>query len=245
MSDNDARTPEWKATAGNLPAAAPILAGLMVTLKAECEAQHARAEAAESRIAALEAERDAWKCNYEQAANNRARWINHSEAYEATLATVTQERDEARARWQPIATAPKDADVLLLYLDGSGVLPGYWEGKRWLACETSGLTGGGWHTEPTHWMPLPDPPSVLSGPVSDSGIGDAVSGLSSSQLDNAFAGKDLEALKATLATVAQALEGLEKEWRAAAIVDESLPAWACADEVEAVRALIPPGKEPT
>lgn len=197
------------------------------------------------RIAALEAERDEARMAATQlltALGAEKDWLALAKS---ALATVTQEREEARARWQPIATAPKDADVLLLYLDGSGVLPGYWEGKRWLACETSGLTGGGWHTEPTHWMPLPDPPSVLSGPVSDSGIGDAVSGLSSSQLDNAFAGKDLEALKATLATVAQALEGLEKEWRAAAIVDESLPAWACADEVEAVRALIPPGKEPT
>ena len=62
--------------------------------------------------------------------------------------------------WLPIASAPKDADVILLYLDGSGVQPGYWDEDRgrWLACETHGLTGGGWHADPTHWMPLPDPP---------------------------------------------------------------------------------------
>lgn len=65
--------------------------------------------------------------------------------------------------WQPIATADKDADVVLLYLDGSGVQPGYWEKGRWLACETSALTGGRWHAEPTHWMPLPKAPSPPSG----------------------------------------------------------------------------------
>jgi len=62
--------------------------------------------------------------------------------------------------WQPIDTAPKDVDVLLLYLDGSGVQPGYWDRDNdcWLACETKGLTGGRWYSTPTHWMPLPDPP---------------------------------------------------------------------------------------
>lgn len=219
---NDARTPEWKATAGNLPASAPTLAGLMVTLKAECEAQHARAEAAESRIAALEAtlqryqdgsllgkhgreqadriaaleaERDDWKYKYEQAADDRAHCIEKSDAYEAALSTRTQEREEARAGLQ-LEQQSRDADhkAMQMLIDHR-------------AAVESTLT-----TMVAAW-------------------------------------KDLlmqrDALQSTLATVAQALEGLEKEWRAAAIVDESLPAWACADEVAAVRALIPPGKEPT
>lgn len=60
--------------------------------------------------------------------------------------------------WQPIKTAPKDDDILLLYRDGEGVQPGYWDDeiKSWLAVETQGLTGGRMH--PTHWMPLPSPP---------------------------------------------------------------------------------------
>lgn len=84
------------------------------------------------------------------------------------------------SEWQPIETAPKDDDLILLYLEGSGVRPGYWdddqrwddklkryvEGNgRWLAVESQCLTGGGWQTAPTHWMPLPDPP--VSGTVVD------------------------------------------------------------------------------
>lgn len=86
----------------------------------------------------------------------------HSDAALAAQANrVAKSRDGGGPQgWQPIETAPKDADVLLLYLDGSGVQPGYWEDDRWIACETHWLTGGGWHAEPTHWMPLPDPPAA-------------------------------------------------------------------------------------
>jgi hypothetical protein len=57
--------------------------------------------------------------------------------------------------WQPIETAPKDEDCVLLYQHGGGVQPGYWERsvKSWLVVETRELTGG--FAEPTHWMPLP------------------------------------------------------------------------------------------
>lgn len=71
--------------------------------------------------------------------------------------------DAAQAQpWQPIATAPKDADVLLLYQDGHGVQPGYWydldkSDQVWVAVETQGLTGG--RMQPTHWRPLPEPPA--------------------------------------------------------------------------------------
>jgi hypothetical protein len=61
--------------------------------------------------------------------------------------------------WQPIETAPKDADVLLLFAEGWGVQPGYWDEHRWLCVETQDLTGGSMgDSGPTHWMPLPDPP---------------------------------------------------------------------------------------
>src|SRR6185369_9874236 len=69
-------------------------------------------------------------------------------------------------QWQPIDTAPKDADVLLLWAEGWGVQPGYWcrldedESEHgWIASETEGLTGGRFK-EATHWMPLPAAPGL-------------------------------------------------------------------------------------
>lgn len=65
---------------------------------------------------------------------------------------------EDRGGWRPIDSAPKDADVLLLYGDGEGIQPGYWDDDddHWFAVETRGLTGG-W-MKPTHWQPLPPAP---------------------------------------------------------------------------------------
>lgn len=65
---------------------------------------------------------------------------------------------DARDDWQDIATAPKDEDVLLLWAEGWGVQPGYWDddAQLWRAVETQGLTGG--RHPATHWKPLPAPP---------------------------------------------------------------------------------------
>ena len=64
------------------------------------------------------------------------------------------------SEWQPIETAPKDADILLLYSARDGVQPGYWDDLKephgWVAVETQSLTGG--RMKPTHWM-LPEPPT--------------------------------------------------------------------------------------
>jgi hypothetical protein len=62
--------------------------------------------------------------------------------------------------WQPIETAPKTLDVVLLYEPPHGVGQGHrtLDGMR---------NANGWHwvfqvtkhgCEPTHWMPLPHPP---------------------------------------------------------------------------------------
>jgi hypothetical protein len=63
--------------------------------------------------------------------------------------------------WQPIATAPKEEMVLLCFYDGEMRVaeqryePGDWEHG----------TEGFWFwnlyddAQPTHWMPLPTPPS--------------------------------------------------------------------------------------
>ena len=62
-------------------------------------------------------------------------------------------------KWEPIKTAPKDR-TLLLCLDGKSVALGIWkktfDGEMWVNeeyAETIPL-----YLEPTHWMPLPEPP---------------------------------------------------------------------------------------
>jgi len=79
-------------------------------------------------------------------------------------------------RWQPIESAPKDGRALLLYdpehddsddgfghaLDGhwadtTGPGVGEWQAAVWCNSCTE------WHTKavnPTHWMPLPNPPAL-------------------------------------------------------------------------------------
>ena len=79
-----------------------------------------------------------------------AGWDAALAAHEAALAP----------QWQDIATAPKYDDFLLLWSEGEGVQPGYWnetsDDAFWVAVETATLTGG--RMTPTHWMPLPEPP---------------------------------------------------------------------------------------
>lgn len=68
-------------------------------------------------------------------------------------------------RWREIATAPKDADLILLYQAGEGVRAGYWDTitdpdrPHWFSPESQLITGG--QVQPTHWMPLPAPPVAL------------------------------------------------------------------------------------
>ena len=60
--------------------------------------------------------------------------------------------------WQPIDSAPKDGPILLFYQ--GEMIVGYWL--------LSPDELGGWHEAsndacqfyPTHWMPLPPPPTV-------------------------------------------------------------------------------------
>ena len=75
-------------------------------------------------------------------------------------------------KWQPIETAPKDgADVLLWERYSDVPFVGYWYEKRFIKkwavntehyCINGDASFGDQLTQNliTHWMPLPDPPSV-------------------------------------------------------------------------------------
>lgn len=74
--------------------------------------------------------------------------------------------------WQPIETAPKDGRTILLcggftsgfasgFNDTPAVRTGYWyNGKRVQAWYDTVL--GRCPLQPTHWMPLPDPPTTTA-----------------------------------------------------------------------------------
>ncbi len=61
--------------------------------------------------------------------------------------------------WQPIETAPKDKRSVVLYWPHWSHTPvvGYIDKVGRWACEAASSTDG---PDPTHWMPLPDPPVV-------------------------------------------------------------------------------------
>jgi hypothetical protein len=68
-------------------------------------------------------------------------------------------------QWWPIESAPRDKSILLgaQGLEGWIQMSGYRTNADWY------FIGGGWMgVEPTHWIPLPNPPgSVPSGEVKD------------------------------------------------------------------------------
>ena len=57
------------------------------------------------------------------------------------------------SEWQPIETAPKNTDTILL-TDGYWIRTGYWARRRecWSVDTAVPLK------PPTYWMPLPEPP---------------------------------------------------------------------------------------
>lgn len=74
------------------------------------------------------------------------------------------------SEWQPIETAPKDGTQVLI-TDGTGLCAvASWEdyaaelydGVGWRDAGDMGWGGTVYHA-PTHWMPLPSPPSAVNG----------------------------------------------------------------------------------
>ena len=83
--------------------------------------------------------------------------------------------------WQPIASAPKDGTNVLLYIPnyGSHIHIGFFtdmvmishgkvksDNKHWTAMDGlfSHMRN---HPEPSHWMPLPTPPTSKENPTDD------------------------------------------------------------------------------
>lgn len=89
----------------------------------------------------------------------------HMEELQAKVAAIT-------SPWQPMKTAPKDGNAVLVLLDGSD-MP---HAARWLSGpddpnSTKQTTGPGWHLSwdgspvavhdgPRYWMPCPDDPDA-------------------------------------------------------------------------------------
>jgi hypothetical protein len=69
------------------------------------------------------------------------------------------------SEWQPIETAPKDGTRILGY-DGSTVSGTYWHDsfREWRNESEAAGDNHGWYGHdrwvPTHWQPLPEPPSA-------------------------------------------------------------------------------------
>jgi hypothetical protein len=65
--------------------------------------------------------------------------------------------------WQPIETAPKDGTLIRLRWEGTTVEAiGRWvrgHNLRYATSEWRDVMGNDQLTLPTHWMPLPDPPT--------------------------------------------------------------------------------------
>lgn len=62
--------------------------------------------------------------------------------------------------WLSIESAPKDGTFLLLYgphsrRGGNYQLTARWDGQYWESADD----GYNIYLDPTHWMPLPDPPA--------------------------------------------------------------------------------------
>jgi hypothetical protein len=64
------------------------------------------------------------------------------------------EKEQAGEGWQPIETAPKDVWVLVWTPPRTTVAYRQRHQDRWLV-----NGGGGLFVAPTHWMPLPSPPT--------------------------------------------------------------------------------------
>lgn len=72
------------------------------------------------------------------------------------------------SEWQPISTAPKDGRLVLLFAGNAMMCAAYDFGDdEWIYAYTDvhregapGLFYCSYAINPSHWMPLPDPPTI-------------------------------------------------------------------------------------
>lgn len=90
----------------------------------------------------------------------------------AEPADLADVRAAAERFWQPISTAPKDGTRILLCFGGYRIECGQWDDDRYATKPRPYWTGDWepvcgklWYrgNQPTHWQPLPPPPSELKG----------------------------------------------------------------------------------
>ena len=80
-------------------------------------------------------------------------WPIHAEIVESAARIYADLR--AKTTWQPIETCPEKTDVLVLLPSASGV---HIEQAERIRGQYFALYGYSREFEPTHWMPLPEPP---------------------------------------------------------------------------------------
>lgn len=104
-----------------------------------------------SREIQLVQERDERDAGWQQAENELA-------LEGARRQNAETERDALRSRevrWKEIESAPKDGTPVLLWVENGCTIAEFWP-PAWYS-----ETGAVIESEPTHWMPLPEPPADL------------------------------------------------------------------------------------
>lgn len=75
--------------------------------------------------------------------------------------------DMSEDGWRPIETAPRDGTYILIgwfEFEGQNSMEvAFWHGTLGAWCQTSKAFTSDPNWQPTHWMPLPSPPSALFG----------------------------------------------------------------------------------
>lgn len=62
------------------------------------------------------------------------------------------------SKWRPIETAPKDGTEIVVYAPYDGVVSSSYKHGCWQKLMT--VSGARHENAPTHWMPLPEPPTL-------------------------------------------------------------------------------------
>jgi len=88
---------------------------------------------------------------------------HHDESWKKPEAVAALDRIFAEIEWRTMETAPKDGTNILLWWPEQFHCPltGHWADKwnPWIGWKVTGWSHGKFITSPTHWRPLPSPPT--------------------------------------------------------------------------------------